>query len=86
MTLNSTMLKNIIAVAKEVISKETQQDISEMKDHISAAYTELDAVAAIAVEIGLRLYGVIDLSTRAISPLSLLAEEATQLYRERYAG
>jgi hypothetical protein len=85
MTLNSAMLKNIVAVAKEVMSKETQHDLTEMKAHFGGAYTELDAVAAIAVEIGLRLYGVIDVSTRAVSPLSALAEHGAELYKQRYA-
>ena len=85
MNVNSTMLKNIVAVAKEVMSKETQQDFTEMKAHFGGAYTELDAMAALAVEIGLRLYGAIDFSTRAISPLSALAEQGAELYKQRYA-
>ena len=85
MILNSTLLKNVVAIAKELVSKETQKDVSEIKDRISAAYTELDAVSEIAVEIGLRLYGTLDWSTRALSPISALAEQVAELYKQRFA-
>lgn len=84
MTLNNTTIKNILAVSKEIFSQQTRADLATIKQHFGDAYNELDAIASIAVEIGLRLYSAGDFSTRAITPLSLMSKEGERLYRERF--
>jgi hypothetical protein len=84
MTLNNTTIQNIVSITKEIMSQQTADDIQAIKNHVGEAYNHLDAIAGVAVELALRLYAKGDFSTRAITPLTLIAKEGERLYRERF--
>lgn len=85
MIISNTILKNIIAVAKEIYSQQSQADLNALRQHFGETYKEIDAMSTIAVEIALRVYGVLDFSTRTLTPLSMLAEEGAARYKERFS-
>ena len=86
MNLSNTVLKNIIAVAKEIYSQQSQADLNALKQHFGETYQEIDAMSTIAVEMALRVYGTLDFSTRALTPLAMMAEEGAERYQERFGA
>jgi hypothetical protein len=82
--INTTLINSALDVAQEVFSKQTGDELQELKDHFGRAYNEGKIMAEIAVKLILRIGGIKMQVSRDITPITPLVFDAEKLYRERY--
>jgi hypothetical protein len=84
MRLNQTIITTAIAVAQELFSHQTAEDVQRLKDHFGHAYNEAKIVAEIAVKLALRIGKLpLDTDLRSLSPIDPLVQQAESVYRQR---
>lgn len=82
--INSTLIQTAIAMAQEIFSQQTAEELQNMKAHFGKAYDEGKILAEIAVKLVLRVGGVDMQASRDLSPITALVFDAEHAYRERY--
>ncbi len=74
------MITTAIAVANEIFSEQTVEELDTLKAHFGQAYNEMNLIAELAVKLILRIGGVSVTGSRKITPITNLLGRAEERF------
>ena len=87
MMITRANIRQAIAIAEEIFSRQTVEELIRLKGHLGAAFDEVAIISEITTDMILRIAQVERADeSRALSPLDDLTEQALQTYRARFGA